>query len=112
MQEDTSSFQFTVLFCNIQKGISAGAYGGATLGEELGAWLNAFALFHPHGEAIGMGIVIVAITYFSLIFGELVPKRVALHSPERIAVIVAPPMLLISKVAAPLAWFLKIAVDA
>src|SRR3569623_2076795 len=41
----------------------------------------------------------------------VVPKRVALHSPERIAAIVAPPMLLISKVAAPLAWFLKIAVD-
>ena len=109
--DDPSRFLSTVQIGITLIGIGAGAYGGATLGEELGVWLNAFALFHPHGEAIGMGIVIVAITYFSLIFGELVPKRVALHSPERIAVIVAPPMLLISKVAAPLAWFLKIAVD-
>src|SRR3569623_83086 len=100
--DEPSRFLSTVQIGITLIGIGAGAYGGATLGEELGAWLNAFAMFHPHGEAIGMGIVI---------FGELVPKRVALHSPERIAVIVAPPMLLISKVAAPLAWFLKIAVD-
>jgi len=110
--DDPSRFLSTVQIGITLIGIVAGAYGGATLGEELGTWLNSFGLFDPYGEALGFGIVIMAITYFSLIFGELVPKRVALHSPERIAIIVAGPMMAISKVAAPLVWLLKIAIDA
>lgn len=110
--DDPSRFLSTVQIGITLIGIVAGAYGGATLGEELGAWLNTFPLFEPYGEALGFGIVIMAITYLSLIFGELVPKRVALHSPERIAILAAAPMMLISKVAAPLVWLLKLSIDA
>lgn len=93
-------------------GIGAGAYGGTTLGEQFGGWLDRFFPFlAPYGDAIGMGSVIVLITYLSLIFGELVPKRLALHNPERIAVLVARPMLWLSKAAAPLVWLLKLSTD-
>lgn len=111
--DDPSRFLSTVQIGITLIGIGAGAYGGATIGEEFGAWLNlSFPALAPYGEAIGMGLVIMAITYLSLIFGELVPKRLALHNPERIAVIVAPPMLWLSKAAAPLVWFLKVSIDA
>src|SRR3569832_2517140 len=81
--DDPSGFLSTVLIGITDIGIGAGANGGATLGEQWGVWLNIFSLLHPYGEAIGMGLVIMAITYFSLVLGELVPKRLALHKPER-----------------------------
>lgn len=111
--DDPSRFLSTVQIGITLIGIGAGAYGGTTIGEEFGAWLNTeFPFLDPYGEAIGMGIVIMAITYFSLVLGELVPKRLALHNPERIAVIVAPVMVWISKAAAPLVSFLKVSIDA
>lgn len=110
--DDPSGFLSTVQIGITVIGIGAGAYGGATLGEQWGAYLNTFSLFHPYGEALGMGLVIMAITYFSLVLGELVPKRFALHNPERIAVVVAPPMIVLSKVTAPLVWLLRTSIDA
>lgn len=58
-------------------GILSGAFGGATLAEEIATWLNKVAWLAPYSEAIGVGIVVVIITYFSLVIGELVPKRIA-----------------------------------
>src|SRR3569623_1918113 len=109
--DDPSGFLSTVQIGITVIGIGAGAYGGATLGEQWGAWLNTFPLIHPYGEAIGMGLVIMAITYFSLVLGALVPKRLALHNPERIAELVAPPMIVLSKVTAPLVWLLRSSID-
>ncbi len=108
---DPSRFLSTVQIGITLIGIVAGAYGGATLGAALGAWLDTFALIAPHGAALGFAVVIMAITYCSLVFGELVPKRVALHNPERIAVLAAPPMMWIARAAAPLVWLLKISID-
>ena len=110
--DDPSGFLSTVQIGITVIGIGAGAYGGATLGEQWGAYLNTFSLFHPYGEALGMGLVIMTITYFSLVLGELVPKRLALHNPERIAVVVAPPMIVLSKVTAPLVWLMRTSIDA
>lgn len=58
-------------------GILAGAFGGATIAEQLGAQISTVSMLAPYGEAIGLLIVVLAITYFSLIIGELVPKRLA-----------------------------------
>ena len=83
-------------------GILAGAFGGAGIAERLAvlfrevAWLSRFA------DAAALGIVVVAITYLSLIIGELVPKRIALANPERVAALVARPMRIIAKVGSPL----------
>lgn len=109
--DDPSGFLSTVQIGITLIGIGAGAYGGATLGEQWGAYLNTFPLLYPYGEAIGIGLVIMPITYFSLVLGELVPKRLALHNPERIAVVMAPPMIVLSKVAAPLVWLLRTSID-
>ncbi len=82
-------------------GILAGAFGGATIAEQLAARISLVSTLAPYSEAIGLGIVVVGITYLSLIFGELVPKRLALHSPERIASFVARPMNALSVIATP-----------
>jgi putative hemolysin len=66
-------------------GIVAGVFGGATLAEELGAYFNHVAWIAPRGEQLSLAIVVLAITYLSLVIGELVPKRIALTDPERIA---------------------------
>ena len=82
-------------------GILAGAFGGATIAEQIAVRVSAIPVLAPYGDAIGLGVVVLFITYFSLIFGELVPKRLALNSPERIASFVAKPMNLLSKFASP-----------
>ncbi|HTR12098.1 MAG TPA: hemolysin family protein, partial [Roseiarcus sp.] len=92
--------------------VVAGAFGGATLGERLGAFLNTVPLFGGRGEIIGFGSVIVLITYLSIVLGELIPKRIALRNPERMASIVAGPMRALSKVAAPFVWMLGTSTDA
>ena len=87
-------------------GILAGAISGATLGERFGAALAGLGLSPNVAEAVGVGLVVVTITYLSLIIGELVPKQIALRAPERVAARVAPLMLWISRVTAPLVWVL------
>lgn len=66
-------------------GILAGVLGGATISEELTARLISIPLIAPYSEVIALGIVVLGITYLTLIIGELVPKRLALHNAERIA---------------------------
>lgn len=87
-------------------GILAGAVSGATLGERLTGWLVAQGMSAQWAGVLGVGLVVTGITYLSLIIGELVPKQLALKNPERIACAVAPAMMVIAKVAAPLVWIL------
>jgi putative hemolysin len=93
-------------------GIFAGAFGGATLANKLGDWLDRFPFIAPNGDAIALAAVVAAITYLSLIVGELVPKRIALKSPERVASLVARPMAMMSRLAAPAVWLLGTSTDA
>lgn len=82
-------------------GILSGAFGGATIAETLAAYLAQYPALEPYSEAIGVGIVVTVITYFSLVIGELVPKRLALNNAERIATSVAPLMQFVSMLAKP-----------
>ncbi len=77
-------------------GILAGAYGQATVAGELDKLINPIPFLTPYSEAISTAIVVVVLTYLSLIVGELVPKRLALLFPERIAGVVARPLHLLS----------------
>jgi putative hemolysin len=92
-------------------GILAGAFGGATIAEEIAALLNGIPYIAPHGEPIGVCVVVLGITYFSLIIGELVPKRLALNNAERIAAAVAAPMRALSTVATPVVRMLSSSTD-
>lgn len=88
-------------------GIMSGAFGGATLGARLGIVLNQYPIFAPRGDEIAFVLVVVAITALSVVVGELVPKRIALLHPERIAAKVARPLQILVLIARPLVWFLE-----
>lgn len=82
-------------------GVLAGAFGGATFAEQIEAWLAEIPALAPYAKAIGLGAVVVPIAYLQLVFGELIPKRLALNGPERIASAIAGPMGALSKLASP-----------
>uniref|UniRef100_UPI004057529C hemolysin family protein n=1 Tax=Candidatus Electronema sp. TaxID=2698783 RepID=UPI004057529C len=82
-------------------GILAGAFGGATLAESLVPYLSWIPLLEPYAETAAVVLVVLCITYCSLIIGELVPKRLALNNAEGIAMTVAGPMRALSAAAGP-----------
>ena len=93
-------------------GILAGAFGGATIAEQLGEQISRVPALASYGEALGVGIIVLIITYLSLIIGELVPKRFALSHPERIAKLVARPMKLLSVTMSPIVHVLSVSTSA
>jgi putative hemolysin len=107
----------TDFLSTVQVGITfitliAGAFSGATFAEHLGTWLDRWPLIAPYGEPAAFAIVMLCITYVTLIIGELVPKRIALNDPERVASAVAPLMRGIARVAAPAVWLLRTSTEA
>ncbi len=94
-------------------GILAGAFGGATIAEELALALHTLPLplLTPYADAIALGVVVLVITFFSLIIGELVPKRLALNHPERIAAFVAKPMRMLAIMSTPVVRLLGFSTD-
>ena len=93
-------------------GVLAGALGGATIAEPLAEALHAVPVLTPYAWPIAFGVVVVGITYLSLIIGELVPKRLALNDPEAVASRVAGPMRLLSSLASPGVWLLTTSTEA
>jgi len=87
-------------------GVLSGAFSGATLGARLAGELLEAGFSPSVAHTLGVGSVVVAITYLSLIVGELVPKQIALRAPEAVAAKVAPVMLWIARIGAPLVWLL------
>ncbi|ETX30322.1 hemolysin family protein [Roseivivax isoporae] len=87
-------------------GILSGALSGATLGLRLATVLPEVGVPERFAQEVGVGIVVVVITYLSLIVGELVPKQIALSNPEAVAARVAPAMQLLARIALPLVWVL------
>jgi putative hemolysin len=83
-------------------GTLAGAIGGATLARRLAEWLAAVPLLAPFSEAMAFTLVVLTLTFLTLVIGELVPKQLALHSSERLAMLMAGPMRMLSNLASPL----------
>lgn len=92
-------------------GIFAGAFGGRTLADRLAAYFALIPALQPYSQAFALAVVVLAITYLSLVFGELVPKRLALRQPERIAAAMAVPLTWFSKIASPIIYLLSISTD-
>ena len=88
-------------------GIITGAFGGATLAEPLDNALARLPGLAPVSAEIAYTLVVLAITYLSLIVGELVPKHLALRAPVRIASLVAPVIDLLSRISTPAVWLLE-----
>jgi putative hemolysin len=89
-------------------GILAGAFGGATIAEALEELFIGLGLTQDISEASSVAIVVVIITYVSLVIGELAPKQIALFNAEQVAAMVARPMTFISRIAAPLVRLLSV----
>jgi putative hemolysin len=108
LASDPGRFLSTVQIGITLNGVLSGAFSGATLGQRLVQWFVAVGLSPAIAEIVGVGLVVAAITYVSLIVGELVPKQIALRDPERVAVRLAPAMTLLAKVASPAVWLLDV----
>lgn len=94
-------------------GILAGAFGGRTLADRMATYfLSVVPAIEPYSQAVGLGVVVLGITYVSLVIGELVPKRLALRHPETIATAVAAPLRVFSKAVSPIVHLLSISTDA
>jgi putative hemolysin len=111
LSEEPTRFLSTIQVGITTIGILSGAVGGATIAEEIAAALEKITWLAPYSEAIGVGIVVLAITYFSLIIGELVPKRLALNNAERIAAKMAAPMSFLARLATPIVALLSISTE-
>jgi len=91
--------------------VLTGAVAGATLAEFLAMELAKIPVLAPYSDTIGLVVVVLLITYFSIILGELVPKRLAIQNPEGIASFFAGPMLLLSRILSPVVRFLSFSTD-
>lgn len=106
LSEDPGRFLSTVQIGITLVGILAGAFSGALLGARLTEALAGVGIGPWLAEPLGYGLVIGAITYLSVVIGELVPKHLALKNAEGIACAVAPLMAFLSRIAGPLVWLL------
>jgi putative hemolysin len=92
-------------------GTLAGAFGGARVAGNLVAYFETIPFLASYATALGMGIVVVAITLMSVVIGELVPKRLGLTNPERIAMAVSGPMSMVSRIAYPIVHLLTVTTE-
>ncbi len=102
LSKKPNSFLITIQIGITLISVLAGAFGGATLAEFLAVETAKVQVLEPYSESLALGLVVLVITILTIWLGELVPKRLGLHSPEKIARIVAGPMLFMSKLFSPL----------
>ncbi len=106
LAENPGRFLSTVQIGITMVGVLSGALSGATLGLRLTNWLVKMGMDADWASTVGVGGVVVSITYVSLIIGELVPKQLALRNAEGVAIRVAPAMAVLSTVTTPVVWLL------
>jgi len=114
LKESPEAFLATIQIAITAVGTLASAVGGATAIEALTPWLAGLGLpgAKEWAEPVALGIVILMITYVSLVIGELVPKAVALRDPERMACVVAPMILWLSGISSALVRALTVSTSA
>lgn len=107
LSNDPSNFLSTIQVGITTIGILSGAIGESALADPLAAWLAGYAPFAPYAKAIALTVVVIVLTYFSIVVGELVPKRLGLLAPEGVASLVARPMAWLARLARPRVWLLS-----
>lgn len=111
LSENPTKFLSTVQIGITLIGILLGVYSGENLTRDVEEFLTRFELLTPYTHDIAVGIIVVSITYFSIVFGELFPKRLGLTFPEGIAIFLAKPMKILSIITSPFVWILTISND-
>lgn len=104
------------ILATTQVGISlvasfASAFGGAAIAPIVAEWLNAIPFLAPYAEELSLLLLVLAITYITLVLGELVPKQLALRNPERAAIRLFPPVKWLGIIASPLVKLLSLSSD-
>lgn len=107
LHAEPATFLSTIQVGITSIGILSGAIGETALADPLAAWLGQFAAIEAYARAIALTIVVVGLTYFSVVVGELVPKRLGLLAPEGIASLIARPMNMLSRLTRPVVWLLS-----
>ncbi|HUI89566.1 MAG TPA: hemolysin family protein [Anaerolineales bacterium] len=107
LAQNPNTFLSTVQIGITLIGILLGAISGPTFSAPLASLFKQWPLLGPYADSLALGIVVVFITALSLVLGELVPKRVALQNPERIAASISGSMILLSKLFSPLVWLFE-----
>ena len=92
-------------------GILTGIFSGDKITTDVKLFIQTFESLKPYADSISVGIVVVILTFFSLVLGELLPKRIGLNHPEAIAKAVALPMKVVSIITAPFIWLLTISTE-
>lgn len=108
LSENPSRFLSTVQIGITLIGILLGVYSGDNLTVYVVDFLKSINLFTAYADKIALAVVVIFITYLSIVLGELFPKRLGMSFPEPIAILLARPMLLLSKIASPFVWLLSV----
>ena len=106
LAEDPQRFLPTVQVGITLIGILAGVFGGARIAEHVAGWLMRLAMPRRLAEELALAVIVVVITYLSMVFGELVPKQLALRRPEATAAAMARPIAALARLAGPVVWLL------
>jgi putative hemolysin len=111
LAENPTKFLSTVQIGITLIGILLGVYSGQNLTTDLAIALSNVEILAPYSKPVATALVVLLVTYLSIVLGELFPKRLGMAFPESIAMVVAKPMLLLSRVTAPFVWLLSISND-
>ncbi len=112
LSQSPNRFLSTVQIGITLVGVLQGAFAGAALAHPVATVLGQIEFLRPISEVLGLFIVVAVTTYLSLVVGELVPKRLGMQNPERIATLVAPAMHRLSQISAPIVHLLSLSTDA
>ena len=107
LNSEPSAFLSTVQVGITTVGILSGAIGEGALADPMTRWLSGFAVIEPYARSLSLTLVVVCLTYFSVVVGELVPKRLGLLAPEAIAALIATPMNMLARMTRPVVWLLS-----
>jgi putative hemolysin len=112
LRDEPERFLATVQIGVTIVGVTAAAFGGASLAGRLAPYLAGLPLLGPYAEPVAVGLVVAIVSSLTIVLGELVPKSLALRSAERYALAVARPLLALSSLARPVVWLLTAASNA
>src|SRR5690606_24934357 len=111
LSDNPGKFLSTVQIVITLIGILTGIYSGEKIEHDLVAYLGQFEWLGQYVDVIAVSVIVVTLTFFSLVLGELVPKRIGLTMPEKISKLLSFPMYWISIIAAPFIWLLTFTAD-
>lgn len=107
LAEEPDQFLSTVQIGITLIGILTGLYSGESLSRHLAALMDRIPELQPYSKTIAQAVIVILVTYFTLIFGELVPKRIGLGRAEKVSMAIARPMHILSLIASPFVWLLS-----